>query len=684
MPSAPVASRPAGELTPNATSTNNKWGGQWVQPDAMPWINGVNQWAPSLRPVGRAKPAAVAAAASQAADAKPHLIEPNRLIPANETVPLELLSQPSRSRGSADSPIAPKPTRISPPKLEEMRQSRSLPDLGARAALDRDSSRASLQNDLLDNADSDTEGMPDLAWPDQPVPPAPDGIDPPERRNKTDWSLGCFDRHMSRDTCGNAGFYYANFGKRAHNTDIQESIDAQLKRNPALMMFFSEMPAETERILQLPPRPTCPTLHQNAAVAAFYKREELQWCTIRQDDTHGDPCCIAVRQEGNPPARLKLLADHTVQDGKHPKTKAPVYTRILVCEAHLPEKLNVGYLGQKIVGICAHLHHLTAKGHQGFHAQKERNFDMIADLAKKHGAVLLAADVNMSMCIVPTELRKRGVPCVTAACYPYQAGRRRPCLDSCGIWILNIEPVEARLCLPLSSVRDQDDLDEWETHNGDTRMFEYFPAQSGPGQEVHCYLPKNTTLQARFKLLLKQPCETKADLVAAALARDRNESTRIGLRDTQPADACRWLRTTEKRLTSAVWAHNGAYHGGAHFPLMVYTSNLSRRSERAYTERQNSKRDKYQRKVKTIITQKRADARQRQEQTDALHPREQGSRASSSAQPQYFDSVSPGTSWDNHVPWYVVPSTLNWVGSVVHQPDTPTGWEEWLTAEDEQ
>ena len=216
-------------------------------------------------------------------------------------------------------------------------------------------------------------------------------------------------------------------------------------------------------------------------------------------------------------------------------------------------------------------------------------------------------------------------------------------------------------------------------------MLEYFPAQSGPGQEVNCYLPKNTTLQKRFRLLLKQPCETKADLVAAALARDRNESTRIGLRDTQPEDARRWLRTTEKRLTSAVWAHNGAYHGGAHFPLMVYTSNPSRRSERAYTERQNSKRDKYQRKVKTIITQKRADARQRQEQTDALqeplcagttlHPREQGSRASSSAQPQYFDSVSPGTSWDNHVPWYVVPS--------IHQPATQTGWEQWLYAEDE-
>ena len=76
----------------------------------------------------------------------------------------------------------------------------------------------------------------------------------------------------------------------------------------AQMMFLSEMPADTENILNSFPRDKqmceLPVLRQNAAVEASYRRPESQWVTCRQEDPQGIPYCIAVQSENTDSCRL--------------------------------------------------------------------------------------------------------------------------------------------------------------------------------------------------------------------------------------------------------------------------------------------------------------------------------------------------------------------------------------------
>ena len=451
----------------------------------------------------------------------------------------------------------------------------------------------------------------------------------PPMAPKVDWSTGpavagaCsrgppsggFQRHASNPRVGNAGFYYANFGKRANDKPTQYAIDAQLKRNPAHMLFISEMPAETERILKLPPDQASlsrqPT--DDAAVDAFYNRTEFEWVTCRQDDTSGDPCCIAVRKEHTNPPHLTTLEDCNLQYGQlrnKGKTQYPV-TRILVCKAHFSDKAPIGYMGHEVVGICMHLHYAAAKNHSGFVQARISIFDTLAELAKKHGAVILAADANMSLCTVPQELRSRGVPCVTVACYPWRSGvsRMTPHLDSCGIWVINIEPVEPKLCFSLSQIKDGDDMEAWmpkdeKEEEDEERQLAYWPANTGPGKPVKAYLSKTSTLQEKFKALMETPWATREDLVTAAHERDAkacNSGTAVAVRNEQLTDpaAVTWLRTKEKRLEGNVWAIGGRLHPGSHFPLAVFTDNTGRRSQQSYDGRKAQTRAQQRAKKKS-------------------------------------------------------------------------------------
>ena len=490
--------------------------------------------------------------------------------------------QPSRSRGS-------EATRI---VGDSMMRSQSAPQvLSLFGCLQRDASEISLPANLKayhhmqSDAEESDEDMPAIIPLNQPVPEP---------------KLLGYARHAANVTTGNAGFYFANFGNRAKDKDLQDVIDAQLKRNPAHMMFICEMPAKTQDILHLPPRPNPPTTHGDAAVAAFYQRNEAEWFTYRQNDAHGDPCCIAVRRECSVHPHLTMLADEVKFDGTK-KGGANCYTRTLVCTAHLPEKMSVGYIGRDIVGMCMHLHHMTAKNHQGFKEVRIQRFDRAAELAKQHAVTIFAADANMSMCCVPDEFNKRGVSCVTVACFPWRTGphgvnQHIPCLDSCGIWILGI-PVEAKLEFPLSSVLDEDAEDAWHIRcaeiweeGKDRRDFEYYPETRGPGKRIKMYLPPGKNLKDKFSMLLHTPWPTTDSLRAVALARDGDPQSRI-LND-KPEAGRRWLKTNEKRLPNTVWAKDGRFHSGSHFPLLVFTANECRRSEEAWLSRAKKKHAK--------------------------------------------------------------------------------------------
>ena len=132
--------------------------------------------------------------------------------------------------------------------------------------MNRDSSRHSLQGD---DAVGRSAAMLQSA---QSAPPAPIRRQPPESFERQ-FNVSAFQRRNFNPTVGNGGFYYANFGPRAKNIHIQNGIDAQLKRNPALMMFLSELPKPTDDMLKMAPRdgvPEIPAEHMNDAVTVSY------------------------------------------------------------------------------------------------------------------------------------------------------------------------------------------------------------------------------------------------------------------------------------------------------------------------------------------------------------------------------------------------------------------------------
>lgn len=415
-----------------------------------------------------------------------------------------------------------------------------------------------------------------------------------------------YNSHTTNPTIGNAGFYYANFGQRSKHRSTQAVIDAQLKRNPHHMMFLSEMPEETACILRLPPRlgEQCPI--PNEAVVEFYKRPEREWVTCRQDDEHGDPCCIAVRKDCTVPPHLTELQSEVLADGWDKKNRSSekrmCYTRIVVCRAHFSEKMSIGHMGKDVVGMAMHLHHNTAKKAQGFANAHATNFDIAANMARHHGVRVLAMDANMSLCLVPGEFRSRGISCVTVAWYPYRSGltKMAPYMDSCGIFFLNMMPMESKLEYPLTFIKDGDTEDFWqrdENADDSTRNIPYWPCTAGPGKAMKCYLPKGHTLQQKLRALLGTAWPTWPQKVQAsiAVAAAKNSTTAVAVDGSRPfAVARKWLKTKEKGLDGHVWAQGGEYtvHGGSHYPLAVFTDNEGRYSETGWKHRQGKKHDR--------------------------------------------------------------------------------------------
>ena len=381
-------------------------------------------------------------------------------------------------------------------------------------------------------------------------------------------------------TTGNLVFYYANFGKRSHNKELQNNIDAQLKRNPGHMMFMSEMAKQTAAMLEAPIR-ACERSegeNVNANVRKFYDRDELEWAVYCQSDELGDGCCIAVRKNSTKAPHIIGREDIVHPDGRSKDSKGVMtmcYTRILVCESVFHQALSAGYLGTNIMGMAVHLHHKTAKSAQGLAEAHHKVLKLIATNIIKFGVHILAIDANMALCIIPQVLRSYGITVSTAAYYPWAGGeakvewgsgtKNEPYMDSCAIFFVNCGPVEAKLVFPLSEIRDGDDLEAWDETGPRPRIFPEWPVNGGPGQKVKSYRgKKGDTLQDKFLQLLFDP-----DAPAGG----------------EDGERFKGLRLKEKRVAYEVWALGGKFQRGSHYPLMVSTNNSCRRSEEALRKR---------------------------------------------------------------------------------------------------
>ena len=106
--------------------------------------------------------------------------------------------------------------------------------------------------------------------------------------------------------------------------------------------------------------------------------------------------------------------------------------------------------------------------------------------------------------------------------------------------------------------------------------FDRIEANGGPGMPLKTYLPKAEQDQGK-KLLPSLTQSNASAAVAATAARSR-------------VAGC--LKVKEKRLNIETWTCQGKHHKGSHFPICVFTNNVSRRSPDAHERRQKKRHRK--------------------------------------------------------------------------------------------
>ena len=404
-----------------------------------------------------------------------------------------------------------------------------------------------------------------------------------------------FDRFERRRDVGNIGVYLANWGASPATPSVRTMMDAMLKRNPCQILVMNEADERTKSMLREPARVDPPQAQDagaqemnDAEIAKFYSRDESQWALATTNEAKG-ATIIAVKVQNSRDPPFKELVNQIHVDGQYTdKGRKTAITRILIARLHL--KRHVAFLGKDIMVMGIHMHHKTAGYGAGLRQGHKALWDLCAGYIRRYGVQIMAGDWNKSLLKVNSEFRSRGIRIQTAAWYPWSAGPRDlPHADSCAIHVVNTV-VEARLCVEPSMIIHNDDVDQtWTMSKRDNaddaetvRPFPKWPLQTGPGMLIKSYLPPLGTLHEKMDMLLTPQFGTSAELLTAATAEAQLAGTAV-------ADSSygKWLVTKEKRLMHNVWAINGQFYQGSHFPLCFFTNSKGLRSETAWTHRKD-------------------------------------------------------------------------------------------------
>ena len=202
---------------------------------------------------------------------------------------------------------------------------------------------------------------------------------------------------------------------------------------------------------------------------------------------------------------------------------------------------------------------------------------------------ILAGDFNKSFSIVVKELRSRGVLCEMVAWYPWYANGA-PCWDSCGIYVVGMPVRPTRIVELCHYIQDVDSNEK--LHDPEQRPFMRWPAETGPGMLCKCFNPKNLPLFERLRTILERQFASDDELKRAAVAAMPP--------NVEEKDKGEVLKANEKRLRHEIWAHEGEFYNGAHFPIQVFlegaetrrsqTGILGRKKKDQATRRENNKK----------------------------------------------------------------------------------------------
>ena len=223
-------------------------------------------------------------------------------------------------------------------------------------------------------------------------------------------------------------------------------------------------------------------------------------------------------------------------------------------------------------------------------------------------------------------LRGEGLHVETAAAYFWRGLDGTPCLDSCGIFVLN-RPGEYTLCWPLSAVHDRDETGLLFARKSVIGVTGYrnnskaeapavagassSPASEptywhhkqtlGPGKPYACYYPKKDAREHLQDLLtLSEESERQIQ----AKEREKQRRAEAEARGDHRFSCTREVllfRGMQKPLPPETVEVEGRWHGGAHYPLLFQMRMASSRSQGRKQERNKAKKERNKEKKEAAL-----------------------------------------------------------------------------------
>jgi hypothetical protein len=276
----------------------------------------------------------------------------------------------------------------------------------------------------------------------------------------------------------------------------------------------------------------------------LHDRPEAKYLVVRAKDDATNTNIIAVRcTVASKLQQIKFLrlTDGTYKTKTNPRVCA--HSRIQVASVLWRHPVCSH---SDMVVVNAHFHHRAAKRDTGFRLGYTQFFNKLATTIKENTGRLLAGDFNMSLWVVATELRNRGIECTMGAWYAWRDMSGTVKVDSCGIFF----------CGPIENVRVI--LGPSIFGNGDDTELEQLHA--GQGYQLKSYVPQKD-----------EDCVQKVHQTFNTRGNGGPGTSKKGSVDM---DTDSWQQLPvwqEKRANMNFFdPHGELFRGGAHMPLFGF------------------------------------------------------------------------------------------------------------------
>ena len=376
-------------------------------------------------------------------------------------------------------------------------------------------------------------------------------------QNASDGDVTPNENRCDHKNPGQTSLYFGNWGIRAANPknpdkhtpkdDVHANNVAQILKSPCHIVTLAEANDATRTDLQSGTAP------QSRRETRFQFDQRHQ-----QDDGHyafrgpdENDVLVAVRRS--------VASDLLLLQSNCNVSNAKGQTKVMMCE--IAFKRDVERIGASLGVAVVHLHYDLAK--KGIESPVYKQFwNSLATDLTRNGIRFMSGDFNMALPRVLLELRSRGVLADLCAWYPYwnKMGLEKFNMDSCAIFVIggnaHAEPKWT-----------EEDIHVFSSPQTASTQLPTFDGPH-PGQSWVSYTPKTKSVGELLGPMLQRSFQ-KPDATTTHRA---------------------FLRVKQKELNRYIWELDGVVHGGAHFPLAIYTVGASYRSAES-AQKRSSKRN---------------------------------------------------------------------------------------------